>query len=203
MGWSKLSAEAKSAIAMIALCLFMGPFVAMIMFIKRVDMFEVFGFRGPYFWILPAWMAALVLAAVYAAWSAGIPSVRLWLFRLHPLKLLAVILAVLAATLEELLFRKMLMDWLQRLGEDEAVQVIASGIAFGAMHAVWGGLKGSWQTATGAVVATTFLGLGLALVYLVGGRSLAPCIISHFLVTALIEPGLLIAAFGGGLRVRQ
>jgi hypothetical protein len=50
------------------------------------------------------------------------------------------------------------------------------------------------------VVATTLLGLGLAVVYLLGGRNLAPCIASHFLVTALIEPGLLIAAFSGRMR---
>ncbi len=202
MGWSRLSAEAKSAIVMTALCVFMGPFVAKIMLSERVDMFEVFGFRGPFAEIRPAWIAGFVLAAAYVAWSAGIPAVRLWLFRLHPLKLLAILLAVLAAVLEELLFRKLLMDWLQQAGSDEAVQVIVSGVGFGVLHAVWGGLKGSWQTAAGAVFATTILGLGLAMVYLLGGRSLAPCIVSHFLVTALIEPGLLIAAFGGGLRVR-
>jgi membrane protease YdiL (CAAX protease family) len=129
-----------------------------------------------------------------------IPSVRLWLVRVHPLKLLAIVLAVLAGTLEEILFRKIVMDWMERLGGDAAVQVIVSATSFGLMHALWGGLRGSWTTAIGSVVATTLLGLGLAIVYLLGGRNLAPCIVSHFLVTALIEPGLVIAAFGGGLR---
>ncbi len=186
---------------MMAIIVFMAPFVVKIMFGGRSDMFAVFGFRGPFVEILPAWVAGFGLAAGYVTWSAGIPSVRHWLFRLHPLKLIAVILAVLAAMLEEFLFRKLLMDWLERLGQDEAVQVVASGAAFGVAHSVWGGLKGSWQTAMGAVFATTILGLGLAIVYVLGGRSLAPCIVSHFLVTALIEPGLLIAAFGSGLRI--
>ncbi len=201
MGWSKLSAEGKSALVMMAIIVFMAPFFAKIMFGLRSDMFAVFGFRGPFVEILPAWIAGPGLAAGYVAWSAGIPSVREWLFRLHPLKLIAVILAVFAATLEEFLFRKLLMDWLARLGQDEAVQVVASGAAFGVAHSVWGGLKGSWQTAMGAVFATTILGLGLAMVYVLGARSLAPCIVSHFLVTALIEPGLLIATFGSGLRI--
>lgn len=76
MWWSRLSAEAKSAIVMLGLILFMGPFVARIMLSERVDMFAVFGFRGPFVEILPAWIAGFVLAAVYTAWSAGIPSVR-------------------------------------------------------------------------------------------------------------------------------
>ena len=56
--------------------------------------------------------------------------------------------------------------------------------------------------ASGAILATTILGLGHAVVYLLGERSLAPFVISHFLVTALIEPGLPIVAYGGGLRLR-
>lgn len=109
-------------------------------------------------------------------------------------------MAALAATLEEIAFRKLLMDWIERLGGDAVIQVIVSGIGFGLAHIVWGGLNRNWATAIGAVVATTILGLGLAMVYLLGERNLAPCIISHFLVTGLIEPGLLIGAFGGGIR---
>jgi hypothetical protein len=33
-----------------------------------------------------------------------------------------------------------------------------------------------------------------AVVYIVGGRSLAPCIVAHFVISALIEPGLVLAA---------
>ncbi len=116
------------------------------------------------------------------------------------LKLMALLLAALAGTLEEIAFRKLLMDWLERAGSDAIVQVLVSGLSFGLMHVVWGGLHRSWANALGSVVATSILGLGLAIVYLLGDRNLAPCIVSHFLVTAFIEPGLLIAAFSGGMR---
>jgi hypothetical protein len=38
------------------------------------------------------------------------------------------------------------------------------------------------------------LGLALGAVYLASDRSLAPCIVAHFVITALIEPGLVLAA---------
>ena len=200
MGWSRLSPEAKSAFAMIGLSLFMAPFVYWILFRGRTDALSMLGFREVSADVFRAWIAGALLAAAYVAYCLRIPSVKLWLVRPHPLKVLALILAVLAGTLEEIAFRKLLMDWLERLGGDAAVQVAVSGVSFGLMHVVWGGLKGSWATAMGSVAATTLLGLGLAIVYLLGGRNLAPCIVSHFLVTALIEPGLLIAAFSGRMR---
>jgi membrane protease YdiL (CAAX protease family) len=46
-------------------------------------------------------------------------------------------------------------------------------------------------------VATGMLGVALAIVFVVGGRSLAPCIAAHFLINALIEPGLVLAATRG------
>ncbi len=203
MGWSKLSPESKSAFAMVALSLFMGPFVFMLLSRARPDALTALGFREPFAELWPAWVAGLVLAVAYVAYCVRIPSVKSWLVRPHTLKLIALILAVLAGTLEEIAFRKMLMDWTQRSGGGAAIQVIVSGASFGLMHIVWGGLKRSWATALGSVVATTILGLGLAMVYLIGDRNLAPCIVAHFLVTALIEPGLLIAAFSGGMRRQE
>ncbi len=173
----------------------------------RPDALTALGFRAPFADAGLAWIAGIVLAAAYVAYSLRIPAVKLWLFRPHLLKLLALITAVLAATLEEIAFRKILMDWIERSGGGAVIQVVVSGIGFGLAHIVWGGLKWgglkwNWAAAIGSVVATSILGLGLAMVYLLGDRNLAPCIVSHFLVTALIEPGLLIAAFGGGLKHR-
>ena len=74
------------------------------------------------------------------------------------------ILAVLAGTLEEIAFRKTLMDWIEQSGGGAAIQIVLSGASFGLMHIVWGGLRGSWVTALGSVAATTILGLGLAMV---------------------------------------
>ncbi len=202
MDWSKLSPEGKSALAMGALSIFMAPFVFMLTFRARPDALTAFGFREPFSQSGLAWIACFALAAAYIGYCVRIPAVKVWLVRPRPLKVMALVLAVLAGTLEEIAFRKLLMDWIERSGGAETVQVIASGLSFGLMHIVWGGLKGNWTAAIGSVVATSLLGLGLAGVYLIGDRNLAPCIVSHFLVTALIEPGLLIAALSGGMRRR-
>lgn len=60
---------------------------------------------------------------------------------------------------------------------------------WGAVHAVWG-VK-SWSAGLIAALSTTLLGAALGVVYLAGGRSLAPCVVANTLITALIEPGLI------------
>jgi uncharacterized protein len=53
------------------------------------------------------------------------------------------------------------------------------------------------RAAIGATIATGVLGAAPALVYLAADRNLAPCIAAHFLINALIEPGLVLAAIRG------
>ena len=60
-----------------------------------------------------------------------------------------------------------------------------------------GVFRGSVVAAIGASTATTVLGLALAIVYIVSGRVLAPCVVSHFLINLIIEPGLILAAVRG------
>ena len=139
-----------------------------------------------------AWILATVTVVAYVGSASTIPAVRRWLFRLDRLKLLAVIAATMAGVLEEVIFRKLLMDALAERGFGPVTQVIASALAFGFAHAVWG-LK-SRAAGVNAVASTTILGAALASVYLAGDRSLAPCVVAHILITALIEPGLILAA---------
>ncbi|MEO6807451.1 MAG: hypothetical protein ABI286_04210 [Edaphobacter sp.] len=50
----------------------------------------------------------------------------------------------------------------------------------------------------GAVLATgTLDSAALAVVYPASGHSLAPCVAAHVLLTALVEPGLVLAAVAG------
>jgi membrane protease YdiL (CAAX protease family) len=102
-----------------------------------------------------------------------------------------------AGILEEVIFRKWLMDYFQKHAIGPIVQVLGSGLAFGLAHGVWGLLGRSLRAAASATVATGLLGAGLGVVYIVSGRSLAPCIATHFLINALIEPGLVLAAMSG------
>lgn len=57
--------------------------------------------------------------------------------------------------------------------------------------------RGSIHVALTAAVATGIIGVALAVVYILGGRSLAPCIAAHFLIDAVIQPGLLLSAVSG------
>lgn len=143
------------------------------------------------------WLLAIAVFVLFTASAARLPSVRSNLFRPSRLKLISLAVAVAAGFCEEAVFRKLLMDWLGRGGYDLAVQIGASALAFGAAHAVWGVFRGSVPAALGAMIATGLLGGALAVVYGGDGRVLAPCVVSHMLINALAEPGLMLAAVRG------
>ena len=88
-------------------------------------------------------------------------------------------------------------------GGGAALQLLASAATFGAAHATWGLFDGQRAVALGAARTTAWLGGALAPVYLAGGRSLAPCIAAHVLVTAADEPGPLLAAVRGEMRATR
>lgn len=150
----------------------------------------------------PGWLAAALVAALFVGHALRLPSVRANLLRPSGLKLLAILLAVAAGILEEVMFRKWVMDSLLAQGCGAILQVLGSAFAFGAVHAVWGLMGRSLRAALGAMIATGVLGGLLGVVYLLGGRSLAPCIAAHFVINVLIEPGLVLAATRGEMSRR-
>jgi membrane protease YdiL (CAAX protease family) len=96
-----------------------------------------------------------------------------------------------AGFFEEIFFRGYIMTALKNAGYGVVTQIAASSVAFGAAHIVWG-------LPSGHVLApmawTTFLGLALAVIYLRSNYRLGPVILSHVLIGAVIEPGLLLSA---------
>jgi hypothetical protein len=145
-----------------------------------------------------AWFLAALLAFAYAFFSIQrIPEVAHYWNVLSWLKALAIVAAIAAGIVEEAVFRRLVMDGVSRSGGNALVQIAASAAAFGVAHGTWGLLGGSLHAALGAAIATTVLGAGLGVIYVVGGRSLAPCIFAHFVIDAVIEPGLLISAVRG------
>jgi hypothetical protein len=181
-----------------------GLWVAMNFWINPHAFVAFLGFVPGVMAHVAAWILAIGVAMAYIGASTRLPSVRANLIRPSGLKALALALAVVSGILEEAVFRKLLMDYLLRQGFGNAIQVIASGLAFGLGHGVWGLFGRSLRAAAGATVATGVLGGALAIVYLAAGRNVAPCVVSHFLVNAFIEPGLVLAAVRGemGRRVR-
>jgi hypothetical protein len=148
------------------------------------------------------WLAGCVLTALFVASIRMFPAVRENMFKPSMLKGLSVVAALAAAILEEVIFRRWIMDYLDRSGFGALFQVAASGIAFGVAHAIWA-VFGRSGTALHAIVATTILGAGLAVVYLASGRSLAPCVAAHFVMTALMEPGMVLAAMLGQMGISR
>jgi len=151
-----------------------------------------------------AWSTGLAIAALYAAYAVRrIPLVQQHWRAVSLVKLVGVLVAVSAAVVEEAFFRRFLMDALLRAGWPDALQVIASGVVFGIAHASWALVTGHVVVGVGAMIATGTLGTGLALVYILGDRSLAPVIVAHFIVTATIQPGIMFAAFSGRMRQHE
>lgn len=95
------------------------------------------------------------------------------------------------------MFRRWLMNYLQARGFHSLVQIIASGLLFGLLHGGWGLLGWNLRAAVRAMAATGILGLIFAVVFVLAGRSLAPCVAAHFLVNLCVEPGLVLAALRG------
>lgn len=144
------------------------------------------------------WMLAIAVAGGYIAFTMrGVPLVAQQWYALSWLKLLSLALAITAGIVEEAFFRRMLMDALARAGRGVVIQIVVSALAFGIAHGLWGFFSGSFSIGFGAASATGVLGAALASIYVLGGRSLAPCIVAHALIDAVIEPGLLLAAVTG------
>jgi hypothetical protein len=140
-----------------------------------------------------AWIAAAIVTAGYILYSVrGLPTVAALLGSLSPYKLFALVIAIPSAILEEVFFRFSLMDLLAAHHQHVIVQILASGIAFGIAHAFWG-IRGGMSAVYGAVRSTTMLGVALAVVFVVGGRVVFPCVMAHFTINLVLEPWLLYA----------
>jgi membrane protease YdiL (CAAX protease family) len=149
---------------------------------------------------LASWFAGAVAVLVYCGYSAralpvvGRYAIAVSRWREAPvLKLFALPMAIVTGFLEEVFFRRYLMDLALHDGFGAALQIVISALAFGAVHGVWA-LIGGVRAGIGAMAATTVMGALLAAVYLLAGRSLLPCAASHIAISAILEPWLILSA---------
>ncbi len=188
--------DRKPALILTAIAASEGIWLALNIYSNPKGFFRFSGmlpFRGT----LSGWILALLVAAAFVYQASRLPSVRANLVRPSFLKVLALAVAIASGFCEELVFRKMWMDYLQRHGLGVALQILFSALAFGLVHSVWALFRGSVWAGFAATVATGVLGLGLAIVYVASGRVVAACIVSHFLINLFVEPGLVLAALRG------
>ena len=140
-----------------------------------------------------AWVIAAVITIVYIAYTTfGMSTVKDNFFKCDWLKLIGIYAALTSGILEELVFRRLLMDWLYSIDLGVIFQIIISGVAFGAAHFTWGLIKGSWQAGLGSAIATTILGLLLAIVYIVANRNVLPAIMAHMVINMFFEPWMIL-----------
>jgi membrane protease YdiL (CAAX protease family) len=194
--------ERKSAWILAVIAALEGGWVLMNLRVNGWKFIRYLGFAPGQMGSVLGWIAAVVVVVIFVGLAMRLPSVRANLVRPSFLKLLGLAVAVTAGILEEVMFRRWPMNYLQEHGMGVVVQVLGSGLLFGVLHGVWGLMGRSVRAAIGATLATGFLGAMLAVVFIAAGRSLAPCIVAHFLIDALAEPGLVLAATRGEMTRR-
>ncbi|WAP50578.1 CPBP family intramembrane metalloprotease [Arthrobacter sp. ATA002] len=169
-------------------------------FLSDPDRFvgDLMGFSGALTEIPVGWILALTVAAgyvVYTFWA--VPFVRQTAFEFSGLKLLAVPLAIVTGVFEELVFRKLLMDWLEGHGAAWWLQLTATAVLFGVAHSLWGAFSRDLSIILPVALSTAALGAALGCVYLFSDRHILPAILAHTVINLIIEPALLRSSLTG------
>jgi uncharacterized protein len=181
---------------------FMFSPLAMSLFWHPIPLFQNLGFERESIAPPLAWILATITAIAYVLYTMkAIPLVLAKQKEISLFKLLGILSAVVGGIVEEVFFRRWIMDMLMSGGVTPILQVIISGVAFGLVHASWTLLaKRDFKATIPAIISTSILGIFLAIIYLAGGRNLGPCIFAHVLINIVIEPWLMLSAVSGKWR---
>ncbi len=195
----------KTALILGTATLIMFSPLAMILVGYPIPMFQNLGFERNSIASPIAWILAAIVGIVYVFYTMkAIPFVANMQREISLFKLLGILSAVVGGIVEEVFFRRWIMDILMSGGFNPILQVVISGIAFGLAHVSWTLLaKRDFKVMLPAIISTSILGIFLAILYLAGGRNLGPCIIAHVLINIVIEPWLMLSAVSGRWRTSQ
>ena len=191
----------KTALILAMTSLFMFSPVAMSLFWRPIPLFQNLGFKRETMASPLAWILASITAIAYVFYTMKvIPLVFAKQKEISLFKLLGILSALVGGIVEEVFFRRWLMDMLMSRGVSPVLQVIISGFAFGLAHTIWILAKGDFKFTLPAILSTSVLGILLAFIYLVGGRNLGPCIFAHVIINIVIEPWLMLSSVSGKWR---
>jgi uncharacterized protein len=172
--------------------------LAMSLFWRPIPLFQNLGFERESFAPPLAWIIATITAIAYVLYTMiVIRSVFANQQEISLFKLLGILSALVGGIVEEVFFRRWAMDMLMARGVDPILQVIISGIVFGLAHTSWLLASGDFKFKLPAILSTTVLGILLAIIYLMGGRNLGPCIFAHITINIIIEPWLMLSSVSG------
>jgi membrane protease YdiL (CAAX protease family) len=167
----------------------------------RIPMFQNLGFERDSIAPPLAWILATITAIAYVLYTMkAIPLILAKQKEISLFKLLGILSAVVGGIVEEVFFRRWTMDMLMSRGVAPILQVIISGIVFGLAHTSWILAKGDFKFTLPAILSTSGLGILLAIIYLLGGRNLGPCIFAHVMINVVIEPWLMLSSVSGKWR---
>jgi uncharacterized protein len=190
--------RAKTTLILGMTTLFMFSPLAMSLFWCPIPLFQNLGFTRGLIAPLMTWILAAITTVAYVFYTMKvIPFVLARQKEISLFKLLGILAAGVGGIVEEVFFRRWTMDILMSRGVTPLLQVLISGIAFGLAHTIWMLAKGDLKFAIPAILSTSVLGIFLAIIYLVGGRNLGPCIFAHVLINIVIEPWLMLSAVSG------
>jgi hypothetical protein len=190
----------KTVLILGSISVFMLSPLAMSLFWHPIPLFQNLGFERESIAPALAWILATIAAIAYVLYTLKvIPMVLVKQKEISWFKLLG-ILSALAAIVEEVFFRRWTMDMLMSRGVAPILQVIISGVVFGLAHYSWILARGDFKFAIPAILSTSVLGTLLAIIYLVGGRNLGPCIFAHAIINLIIEPWLMLSSVSGKWR---
>lgn len=152
-----------------------------------------------------AWVVAILVSICYIIYTARmIPIVRQNLFNFNSwFKLLGVYAAFSSGIVEELVFRQMLMNWLDINGLSVILQVVISAVAFGLLHFSWSLFGGNLKIGIGSALSTIVLGAFLAIIYIIAERNVFPVIIAHMIINLFVEPWLILNAVSTTNNIRR
>lgn len=168
------------------------------LFWHPIPLFQNLGFTRESIAPLLAWILATITATAYVLYTMKvIPFVLAKQKEISWFKLLGILTALIGGVVEEVFFRRWLMDMLMSRGLPAILQIVFSGVAFGLAHTSWILARGDFKFAIPAIFSTSVLGTLLAIIYLVGGRNLGPCIFAHVLINIIIEPWLMLSSVSG------
>jgi uncharacterized protein len=175
--------------------------LAMVLAGYPIRMFQNLGFERNSIASPIAWILAAIVGIVYILYTMkAIPFIAGMQREISLFKLLGILSAVIGGIVEEVFFRRWVMDMLMSGGFAPIIQVVVSGVAFGLAHTSWMLAKRDFKFTIPAILSSSVLGISLALIYLAGGRNVGPCIVAHCLINILIEPWLMLSAVSGKWR---
>ena len=158
------------------------------------------GWRKPTSRAAIGWGVVLALAWLGLGYSNHVrlfPEVSVT--RVDFIRVASASLTVFGGSVEEIAMRGAVMTELSREKVATWLQILISGVCFAIYHSLHTVADGPLVFAV-VFAFSTILGAALAGIYVLGRRSLTPCIVAHGLINLLGEPFLLMTAINASLR---